>query len=129
MRAFAVAIAIAGWAGSVQAAPLTLLCTGTLTLGKDTTTFNRESAIVDLEGRTIKPPLYPEFPITIVTENDITFGSELTTLSTWGGLDRVSGKITLNALRPADRKSLMAGGSVHFLALMDAKCAPAQRMF
>ncbi|MCX7310320.1 MAG: hypothetical protein NTV56_00985 [Alphaproteobacteria bacterium] len=129
MRVLAVVFMVAGWAGIALAAPLTLVCTGTLTLGNDTTPFDRESAIVDLERRTIKPPLYPEFSITIVKENDITFGNELTSLSTWGGLDRVSGKLTLNVLRPADRKSLMTGGSVHFLALMEAKCVPAQRMF
>jgi hypothetical protein len=35
----------------------------------------------------------------------------------------------MNVMRPNERKNLQAGGTVHFLAWMTARCALAQRMF
>lgn len=102
--------------GTAHAAPVTM-------------NISAETAIVDLEKRTFKPPLYPEFPLIRVGESDLSFGSELPTLSTWGGLDRVSGSLSMNVMRPNVRKNLQAGGTAHFLAFLSAKCAPAQRMF
>ena len=126
----AIVAALVAIVGPAYAAPLSLICSGTLELRDNKKIpFDRETVTVDLEARTIKPPFYPAFPITIVRENSITFGSELPTISTWGGLDRVSGKMSLNALPPADRKTLMSGGTVFFHALMDAQCVPARRMF
>ena len=116
-------------AGTVHAAPLTLICNGSLTADGKQIPINGETAIVDLENRTFKPPMYQEFPLTRVGESDLSFGSELPTLSTWGSLDRVSGSLSMNVLRPDERKKLQAGGSAHFLAWMSGKCAPAQRMF
>ncbi|PSO19135.1 hypothetical protein [Bradyrhizobium sp. MOS003] len=115
--------------GAAQAQPITLICNGNLNADGKQVNISGESAIVDLEKLTFKPPLYSEFPITRVAENDLSFGSELPSLSTWGSLDRVSGTLTMNVLRPDERKKLQAGGSAHFLTWMSAKCAPAKRMF
>lgn len=116
-------------AGTTHAAPVTLICNGSITLDGKTSAITGETAILDLDKRSFKPPLYPEFPVTRVGESDVSFGSELPTLSTWGSLDRVSGSLTMNVLRPSERKALQAGGSAHFLAWMSGKCAPAQKMF
>jgi hypothetical protein len=91
--------------------------------------IGRETAILDIENGSLKPPMYSAFPLIRVGDNDVSFGSELPTLSTWGNLDRVSGSLSMNVMRPSERKSLQAGGTAHFLAWMSAKCAPAQRMF
>jgi hypothetical protein len=76
--------------GTAHAAPVTLICNGSLTADGKTTNISAETAIVDLEKNTFKPPLYPEFPLIRVGESDLSFASELPTLSTWEGLDRVS---------------------------------------
>jgi hypothetical protein len=125
----AVILVVCLTAASAHAAPVTLLCTGSLTLDGKTSAISGETAILDLEKKSFKPPLYPEFPVTRVGESDVSFGSELPTLSTWGSLDRLSGSLTMNVLRPSERKNLQAGGSAHFLAWMSGKCTPAQRMF
>lgn len=116
-------------ANVASASPMTLICNGSLTLNGKPLSINAETAILDLEERSFKPPLYPEFALTRVGESDVSFGSELPTLSTWGNLDRVSGSLSMNVMSPSDRKKLQAGGSAQFLAWMTAKCAPAQRMF
>jgi hypothetical protein len=122
-------VACLGLAGTANAAPVTLICTGSMTANGQQMTITRETAIVDLEKRSFKPPLYSEFPLTRVGESDLSFGSELPTLSTWGSLDRVSGSLAMNVMKPSERKTLQAGGTAHFLVWMSAKCAPAPRMF
>ena len=129
MRATVFLISLLGFIGSAHGAPITLICNGSLTLDGKQSDIVRETAIVDMDRRMLKPPLYPEFPITAVKENDITFGSEMTNLSASGGLDRVSGTLYFNAMLPAERKNLQAGGTFKFIAWMSAKCVPAQRMF
>jgi hypothetical protein len=116
-------------AGPAHANPVTLICNGHLTLDGKQANIGGETAILDLEKRSFKPPMYPEFPLIRIGENDLSFGSEVPNLSTWGNLDRVSGNLTMNVMRPGERKALQAGGTAHFLAWMEAKCAPAQRMF
>jgi hypothetical protein len=115
--------------GTAQAAPITLICNGSLTLDGKQSAIDRETAILDIEKQTFKPPLYPVFSLTRVADNDIDFGYESATNSTWGSLDRVSGSLSMNVMSPDDRKKLQAGGSARFLAWMTAKCAPAQRLF
>ena len=129
MRRVVTAVVFAALIWPAHAAPVALLCSGTLALDGENIAINRETASIDLVARTFRPPFYPELPILIVRDNSITFGSEVPTLSTWGALDRVSGKLTLNALPPEDRKTLMNDGTVFFHALMDAQCVPGQRMF
>ena len=129
MRIGAVLVACIGVAGPAHANPVTLICNGNLTLDGKQMNIGGETAILDLEKRSFKPPMYPEFPLIGVGESDLSFGSELPHLSTWGNLDRVSGTLSMNVMRPSERKNLQAGGSAHFLAWMSAKCAPAQRMF
>jgi hypothetical protein len=129
MRIGAILVACLALAGSAHAAPVTLICNGSLTADGKTMNIGGETAILDLEKRTFRPPLYPEFPLIRVGESDLSFGSELPSLSTWGGLDRVSGSLSMNVMRPNERKSLQAGGTAHFLAFMSAKCAPAHRIF
>jgi hypothetical protein len=115
--------------GTAHAAPLTLLCTGNLTLDGKQSNIDRETAILDLDGQTFKPPLYPAFPLILVGESDLSFGNDAPSLSTWGSLDRVSGSLSMNVMRPDERKKLQGGGAARFLAWMTAKCVPAQRMF
>jgi hypothetical protein len=126
--AFVVCLAFVG-AGSVHANPVTLVCKGTLNLDGKPADIDGETAILDLERRSFKPPLYVHFPLLRVGETDVTFGNELPTLSTWGSLDRISGTLSMNVMKPNERQSLRAGSSAHFIASMFAKCTPAQRMF
>jgi hypothetical protein len=126
--AFVVCLAFVG-AGSVHANPVTLVCKGTLNLDGKPADIDGETAILDLERRSFKPPLYVHFPLLRVDETDVTFGSELPTLSTWGSLDRISGTLSMNVMKPNERQSLRAGRAAHFIASMSAKCTPAQRMF
>jgi hypothetical protein len=118
-----------GLIGAAHANPVTLICNGHLTMDGKQVDIGGETAILDLEKRSFKPPLYHEFPLIRVGESDLSFGSELPNLSTWGNLDRVSGNLSMNVMRPGERKTLQAGGTAHFLAWISAKCAPAQRMF
>ena len=118
-----------GLAGIADAKPVTLICNGNLTADGKQTPISGETAILDIEKQSFKPPLYPEFPLIRVGESDLSFGSELPNLSSWGNLDRISGSLSMNVMRPTERKTLQAGGTAHFLAWMSAKCAPAQRMF
>jgi hypothetical protein len=115
--------------GTVRAAPVTLVCKGTINLDGKPTEIDGETAILDLERRSFKPPLYVHFPLIRVSKTDVTFGSELPALSTWGSLDRVSGTLSMNVMKPNERQSLRSGGSARFLAYMSAKCSPAQRLF
>ncbi len=115
---------------SAAAVPITLVCTGTISFpGHDAQAITRETAVLDLEARSFKPPLYPAFTVTRIGETDVSFGSETSTHSTWGSLDRVSGTMTLNVFNPTERKKLQAGGSANYMAWLSAKCSPAQRMF
>ena len=116
---------------SVAAAPVTLVCSGSLTLENNPPAkIDRETAILDIERRTFRPPMYPsEFPLIRIEESIVSFGSELPNVSTWGSLDRVSGTLAMNTMKPSERKTLKAGGTAKSLAWMTAKCVPAQRMF
>jgi hypothetical protein len=118
-----------GFAGTAHATPVTLICYGKLIKGGYTMKVGGETAILDMEARTFKPPMYPEFPLTRTSETDLFFGSELPNLSTWGNLDRVSGTLTMNVMIPSERRNLQAGTTAHWLDWLDAKCAPAQKMF
>jgi hypothetical protein len=129
MRIAAYFLICLGLAGTAHANPVTLICNGHLTMDGKQMDIGGETAILDLEKRSFKPPMYPEFPLIRVGDSDLSFGSELPNLSTWGNLDRVSGNLSMNVMRPSERKALQAGGTAHFLAWISAKCAPAQRMF
>jgi hypothetical protein len=65
----------------VHANPVTLICHGSLTAGGKQVNIRGETAILDLENRSFKPPMYSAFPLTRVGENDLSFGSELPNLS------------------------------------------------
>ena len=112
-----------------DAAPLTLICNVSLTMDGQRVDITGETAILDLENQSFKPPFYPEFRLLRVRENELSFGGELPEVSTWGSLDRVSGSLSMNVMRPQERKNLQAGATVKFLAWMTAKCVPAKRMF
>jgi hypothetical protein len=88
-----------------------------------------DSAVLDLEAGTFKPPLYATYAITKVDETHINFGLETGTSSIFGTIDRISGNMTMNVMKPEDRRRLSAGGSAKMQAWMNAKCVPAQRMF
>src|SRR3954451_20601045 len=79
--------------------------------------------------RTFKPPMYPAFALTRVGDTDVSFGSEVPSLSTWGNLDRISGSLSMNVMSPNERHKLQSGGSAHYMAFLTARCAPAQKMF
>jgi hypothetical protein len=51
-----------GLAASAHATPVTLVCTGSITFEGKEATIDRETAILDLEKPSFKPPNYPEFP-------------------------------------------------------------------
>jgi hypothetical protein len=106
MRIGAAFVVCLGLAGTAHAAPVTLICNGSLTADGKQINIGGETAILDIETQSFKPPLYPAFPLTRVGENDLSFGSELPNLSTWGSLDRVSGSLAMNVMRPQDRKNL-----------------------
>lgn len=114
---------------SANAGPVTLLCTGNLNMDGQQVPINGETAVLDLESSSFKPPMYPAFPLTRVSETSLSFGSDLEALSSWGSLDRISGSLSMNVMKPSERKKLQSGGAAHFLAWMTAKCAPARRMF
>ena len=105
MRIIACFTAFVIAAGSAQAAPITLICNGSITLqGHGTAPIESETSTLDYDKRVIKPPLYSAFPITRVDESSVVFGSETAELSTFGNLDRVSGSLTMNAMRPSERQ-------------------------
>jgi hypothetical protein len=114
----------------VCASPITLVCTGELTFpGQNPAVIAGETALLDFENGTFKPPMYNPYPLLKVRDTEITFGSEAPTTSVWGVLDRVSGTLSMTVMKPAERQRIMAGGSAHVLAAMTAKCATAKRMF
>lgn len=129
MRIVVFLIMSIGVIGAAHANPVTLICNGHITMDGKQADIDGETAILDFEKRSFKPPMYQEFPITRVGDSDLSFASELPNLSTWGNLDRVSGNLSMNVMRPIERKNLQAGGSAHFLVWMSAKCSPAQKMF
>lgn len=129
MRVWGIALIWLGMANTANCSTITLLCHGTMTANGKQVPINGETAVIDIENRFFKPPFYSGFPLTRVGENDLSFGSELATVSTWGSLDRVSGKLEMNVMTPQDRKALQAGGAAHFMVWLSAKCVPAQRMF
>jgi hypothetical protein len=77
MRIAVILIAGFGLSGNTQAEPLTLLCSGSLTLDGKQSNIDRETAILDIESQTFKPPLYPAFQVTEISETNLSFGSEL----------------------------------------------------
>lgn len=116
--------------GSARADPISLICTGSLTLkGHASTDISGETALLNIDESSFKPPLYNSFPLIAVRNTDISFGSESPTLSVFGNLDRISGTLSMTVMEPSERKRLGQGATVHFLALMSAKCSPAQRLF
>jgi hypothetical protein len=131
MRITAVLVTFLGLAGSAHASPVTLICTGSITAEGKQATIDRETAILDLEKPSFKPPNYPELPVTQISESSVSFGIEQPHLSTWGSLDRVSGSLSMSVMKPSERRALQAGEKAHghFLVWMTAKCAPARRMF
>ncbi|KQW22951.1 hypothetical protein ASC80_06385 [Afipia sp. Root123D2] len=113
-----------------SASPITLICTGSLTFAKQgSQKIESETAIVDFDAGSFKPPLYPALPITRVDESSVSFGNERADVSTQGGLDRISGSLWMNVMSTADRKKLGVGKGAQFMAWMSGKCAPAKRMF
>jgi hypothetical protein len=107
-----------------------LVCTGEINFAKNgTQKIDAETAILDIEAGTFKPPMYPKFQLTRVDDSSISFGNDNDKYSTWGSLDRVSGSLSMNVMSPNDRKELQAGRSGHFMVWMSGKCAPAKRMF
>ncbi|MDE5454161.1 hypothetical protein GWE18_15135 [Bradyrhizobium sp. CSA112] len=88
-----------------------------------------DSAIIDFDAGTFKPPLYQTYSITKVNDTQVTFAFESSTTSIFGTIDRVSGNLSMNVMKPEERKRLAAGGSVKMLSWMTAKCMPAKQMF
>lgn len=129
MRRGLILVALLSFGADASAGPVTLLCDGSLNLEGKPVPVRGETAILDLEQRTFKPPLYAEYPLLRVGEADVSFGIELPAVSISGALDRVSGSLSMNVLAPSERKKLQDGGSAKFIAWMTAKCVPAKRMF
>jgi hypothetical protein len=129
MRAWLVAFVLVVGCTKAEAASISLICTGDLNASGKTIPVAGETAILDLDSGTFKPPLYNSFPLLKVRDTQVTFGSESQTLSVWGSLDRVSGSLSMSVMEPGERRKVQAGGSAHFMAWITAKCVPAQRMF
>jgi hypothetical protein len=117
-------------APAAEAAPITLGCRGSLNFpDNNSMTFDGDSAIIDLDAGTFKPPHYQVYSITRVNNTQVSFGFESSTASIFGTIDRISGNLSMNVMKPEDRKKLMAGGSVKMLSWLTAKCMPAKQMF
>jgi hypothetical protein len=115
---------------SAQAAQVVLVCNGSLNFPDNAPmTINGDSAMIDFDAGTFKPPIYSPYQITKVTDTDVNFGLETSTTSIFGTIDRISGNLSMNVMKPEDRKRIMAGHSAKMLAWMSAKCVPAKRMF
>lgn len=113
-----------------EAAPITLACKGSLNFPENNPmAIDGDSAIIDFDAGTFKPPLYQAYSITKVNDTQVTFGFESSTRSIFGTIDRISGNLSMNIMKPEDRKRLAAGGSLKMLSWMTAKCMPAKQMF
>lgn len=126
MRAILISLLLVG---SAHAKPVALICNGNLTADGKEIPINGQTAVLDIENNSFKPPFYSEHPLIRVGDTEITFGSESEKYSTWGSLDRVSGNLAMNVMSPEERKKLKSGASARFMTWMSGKCAPAQRMF
>jgi hypothetical protein len=120
---------LVGLAEAAQASPVTLICNGSMTADGNQIPINGQTAILDVQNNSFKPPMYTEHPLIRVEENLISFGFESEKYSTEGSLDRVSGSFAMTVMKPDERKKLKAGGTAHFMTWMSGKCVPAQRMF
>jgi hypothetical protein len=116
--------------GVGNAAPITLLCTGSLSYPDQTPVkINAETAVLDLEAGTFKPPIYPRFKITSLSDTSVSFANDTSTVSLTGSLDRISGSLEFTAMPMSERDKIGKGGSIKMTAWMTAKCVPASRMF
>lgn len=130
MKKLLLAFALAGtYCPAAVAAPITLICTGTLGFPGNSSTINSETAILDLDANTFKPPLYSAYSLIKVSDTEVTFGLDNPTRSIWGSLDRVSGSLVMNVMTPEDRRHIQSGLGGKMMAWIEAKCAPAKRMF
>jgi len=50
-------------------------------------TINGDSAMIDFDAGTFKPPIYSPYQITKVTDTDVNFGLETSTTSIFGTSD------------------------------------------
>jgi hypothetical protein len=117
----------AGWT-----APITLICKGEVhyyRADNGVTSIDGETAILDLDAGTFRPPFYVGFPLLRIETSSVDFGADTGKISTYGNLDRVSGSLTMTVMETAARAALKAGRSAKALVWMSAKCHPAQRMF
>ena len=131
MRIGAIVVACFVLAGAAYADPITLSCSGSFMEGyRESLKSDRQTAVLDLENRSFKPPLYEALPLTLVGDAEVSFAKETSDLSVRGSLDRVSGTLFVNVMRPNERKKLEVGeGGYVTLNWITAKCVPAQRMF
>ena len=71
MRAGAIVICLA-LSGTAHAKPITLICNGSMTADGKQINVSSETAILDLDKQSFKPPLYPvDYPLTRIAENDV----------------------------------------------------------
>ena len=93
---------------------------------KEARKLDRSTAVLDLENRSFKPPLYGEFPLTRVSDSEVSFAKETSDLSVQGSFDRVSGSLFVSVMRPRERRKMEAGEGGHvMLSWITAKCVPA----
>ena len=110
--------------------PVTLACKGTLTAEGKESPFSESGAVLNLERQTFRAPVYGlEYPLIRVDDTSISFGSESADHSTAGSLDRISGKLSMTVMHPAERKKMMGGQAAKVSVILSALCAPAQRLF
>jgi hypothetical protein len=93
---------------SAQAAQVVLVCNGNLNFPENAPmTINGDSAMIDFDAGTFKPPIYQPYQITKVTDTDVNFGLETSKTSIFGTIDRISGNLSMNVMKPEERKKIM----------------------
>lgn len=113
-----------------KADPMPLVCRGDLTIiGHGTSRLGDTGAVLDLDRRTFTAPFYGTFPLIRVDDSSISFGDEKADVSTYGNLDRISGKMSMNLMPLAERRKVLAGQGARFTAFIEAMCIPAKKLF
>ncbi|MGJ4957741.1 hypothetical protein ACQR1H_19005 [Bradyrhizobium sp. HKCCYLRH2015] len=117
-------------ASAVQADQIVLACIGSINYpANPPTKIDGDSAVVDFDSQTFKPPIFPAYKITKISNTNLSFGLDTSETSVFGSIDRISGNVSMTVMRPEERKKILSGGSAKMLSWMTAKCSPAKRMF
>lgn len=130
MRTSALVILFALAMSPASAEPLPLVCTGEVNMfDQGTMKIDASGAMVDLDAGTFTAPVYGTYPIIRSEDTSIAFGADNEKVSTYGSLDRISGKLTMSLMTPAARRAVSMGKSIKMISYVEARCTPARKMF